>query len=60
MSGNYKDRIIKERKSLEVKINKLQNALGKINFALIDEGLLKLQLDAMETYRDILTERLAR
>lgn len=60
LMADYKDRIIKERKALNLKIDKVLKVLGEREFHVIDEALLRLQLEHMIDYRDVLTERLNR
>lgn len=56
----YVERMIKERDDLKGRIKKAKNALENNPFDMTDIGfeLLKKQVEAMETYLDVLNQRI--
>jgi len=62
MMSNFKERLTKEYMELVEKINKLENFIIGDIFTSIDpiqQSLLKVQLKAMQTYEQCLTERMS-
>lgn len=58
----HQERVIEEKKELEVKIEKLRLFLFGITFSSLERYehvLLSMQYGAMEQYRDILDQRIA-
>ena len=61
--NTFKDRLIEEKAQLDDKIQKLQSFMESENFSKIDPvqmSLLNIQIFSMQTYSQILLERIAR
>lgn len=61
--NTFKDRLIEEKAQLDDKIQKLQSFMESENFSKIDPvqmSLLNVQIFAMQTYSQVLAERLLR
>ena len=58
---DYQQRVIEEKKELDEKISKLKDFGNTLNFtqlATVEQGLLRLQLVAMNNYSDVLGQRI--
>lgn len=61
--SDFKDRLIEEKKELSERIEKLESFIGSEKYNTIEADqmtLLNIQLPAMRTYQQILTERIVR
>lgn len=61
--GSFKDRLLEEKINLDNKITKLDEFINSTNFSSLDSvqmTLLNIQLKIMESYSQVLLERIAR